>query len=150
MGQVNPLSIVLLSLFVYFFSPQTKDIESAFLQNRAEGLHELFTSSGSLHLSLPEPLSFSDRVSDEQAHLLFERFFSAFRTVEFYLDPRPSALPGDPVRIYKSRWSFRNIRTNTSYVFDVFIRIQPEFPAPGAERRARPLWRITEIRADKR
>ena len=150
MGQVNPLSIVLVSFLVSFLSPQTKDIESAFLQNRADGLHRLFTSSGSLHLSLPEPLGFSDRVSDEQARLLFERFFSSFRTVEFYLDPRPSALPGDPARIHKSRWSFRNIRTNTAYVFDVFIRIQPEFPPPGAERRARPLWRIAEIRADKR
>jgi hypothetical protein len=150
MGQVNPLSVVLASILVSFLSPQTKDIESAFLQNRADGLHRLFTSSGSLHLSLPEPLGFSDRVSDEQARLLFERFFSSFRTVEFYLDPRPSVLPGDPARIHKSRWSFRNIRTNTAYVFDVFIRIQPEFPPPGAERRARPLWRIAEIRADKR
>lgn len=150
MGQVSPLAVILLALLVPFLSPQTKDIESAFLQNRPDGLHRLFSSSGSLHLSLPEPLSFSDRVSNEQARLLFERFFSTYRTVEFYLDPRASALPGDPVRIHKARWSFRNIRTNTAYVFDVFIRLQPEFPSPGAGRRVRPLWRIAEIRADKR
>lgn len=93
---------------------------------------------------------FSDRVSDEQARLLFERFFATYRTVEFFLDGRPTMIPGDTTRIYKARWSFRNVRTDTAHVFDVFIRLRPERPPPEPRRKDRPLWRIAEIRADKR
>ncbi len=144
--------MAVLHVFSLFFllllpSPAAGPIESAFLQNSPDDLRELFVSEGSIPIFLPDPLSFADQVSPDQAYLLFQRVFSQFRTTEFTTDPRLSRFPGSPGGILKARWSFRNDRTGNHDPVRIFFLLAPEDRRGSAERVVR--LKIIEIRAEK-
>ncbi len=145
------LKIFALAIFLVIPSPPTRPIEQAFLQNNADILTGLFPAGQTVLISLPEPLSFADQVSSEQARFLFERIFSVYKTTEFFLDPSISFLPGIPDLVLKTRrWSFRNARTGMQYPFRVFFYLAPlRDPANPRSRDSGPLWKILEIRAEK-
>lgn len=139
-----------LSLFLSLPLPIASRIEAAFLQNSPAVLRELLATSGTIPVSLPEPLSLADQLSPDQAVLVFDRIFAVFKTTEFTTDPRLSSLPGLPGGILKARWSFRNERTGNQYPFRVYFFVGPEEPSPGPGARApAPSFRIIEIRAEK-
>ena len=125
-------------------------MERAFLQNSPDILRELFASEGTIPVFLPDPLSFADQVSSDQAFLLFKNIFSVYRTTEFTTDPHLSRFPGRPGVILRARWSFRNERTGNHYPFRIFFLLAPEgtvsIPVPSAS--GIPL-KIVEIRAEK-
>ncbi len=139
-----------LSVLLALPFPITARVETAFLQNSPQILRELLTSEGTIPVSLPEPLTFADQLSPEQAYLVFWRIFSVFKTTEFYADAQLSALPGVPGGILKARWSFRNERTGDQYPFRIYFFVVPErlSPSDGAPGRGIAL-KIVEIRAEK-
>jgi hypothetical protein len=142
------LNILALSVLLALPSQTSVAIERAFLENSADTLRSVLTTSGDIPLSLPDPLSFGDQVSPDQAYFLFKQIFAVFKTSEFFTDTRLSALPGRAGGILNARWSFRNQRTGNSYPFRVFFYLVPETPAasgvPGTGR-----LRVVEIRAEK-
>lgn len=140
MAQVGVLPVL---LTLALFSQTTKNIERAFFQNDHGLLYSLFTSSQHLNISLPEPISFADHFSSEQAHFLFRKIFSAYATFEFYADSELPFVAGGKNFIFKSRWSLKNKKNNNQYVFQVFFYLVKENDN-GAAR-----WRITEIKAEK-
>ena len=130
-------------------TPTARSIEQAFLRNSADLLAPSFPSGGTVLISLPDPISFSDQVSSEQAILLFRRFFSVYKTTEFFVDPEVSFLPGKPGRIIKTRrWSFRNVRTGLVSPIRMYFYVAPDPPGSGREG-SPPSWKIFEIRAEK-
>jgi hypothetical protein len=139
-----------LSILLALPFPIAARVEKAFLQNSPQILRELITSEGAIPVSLPEPLSFADLLSPDQADLVFGRIFSVFKTTEFTTDPQLSSLPGRPGGILKARWSFRNERTGDQYPFHVYFFIVPERlpPSAGASGPGMAL-KIVEIRAEK-
>ncbi len=129
--------------------PATRIIEQAFLQNDAELLGGSFPRRGTVLVSLPEPISFSDQMSSEQAVLLFKRLFSDYKTTEFFIDPEISFVPGKAGRIVKARrWSFRNVRTGLAYPIRMYFYLVP-LPRKGDRETGESSWRILEIRAEK-
>ncbi len=143
------LTTLALAVLLALPVPAAKAIERAFLQNNAELLGLSFPREGTILVSLPDPISFSDQVSSEQAVLLFKRLFSIYRTTEFFIDPEISYVPGKPGRIIKSRrWSFRNILTGLTYPVRIYFYVSPGPPERGG---GEPVshWRILEIRAEK-
>ncbi|MDH7512177.1 MAG: hypothetical protein QHH14_04425 [Clostridiales bacterium] len=132
---------VLLTLAL--FSQTTKRIERAFFQNDAGFLYGLFPSSQHLTVSLPEPISFADHLSSEQAHFLFRKIYSAYATFEFYTDSELPFIAGGKNFIFKSRWSFKNKKDNNQHVFQVFFYLVHEKDNAAGQ------WRITEIKAEK-
>lgn len=145
------LNIFALSLLISFPSSPAHTIERAFLENSPQILRSLFTSSGDIPLSLPDPLSCADQVSPGQAYFLFERIFADFKTTEFFVDARLSTLYDRPGGILNARWSLRNLRTGAQYPFRVFFYLIPESAGPGGTGppdTARVL-KIAEIRAER-
>ena len=143
------LTTLALTIFLAYPAPAAKAIERAFLQNDAELLGLSFPAEGAVLISLPDPISFSDQVSSEQARLLFTRYFSTYKTTEFFLDPEVSFVPGKPGRIIKSRrWSFRNVLTGVVYPVRIYFYVSPGPPEEDGENSV-PVWRILEIRAEK-
>jgi hypothetical protein len=142
---VSSLGLCLISVFLSAYATVPRTIEQAFLENDSRRLAALFTSEAPLLISLPEPLSFSDLVSREQAALVFERIFRAYPTFEFY--PEHGALPAFDRGgfILRVRWSFSSRQTGDQKPLQVFIRLRPE-TRPG---RSSPLWAIVEIRAEQ-
>lgn len=139
-----------LSFLLTLPSPVARPVESAFLQNSPDILRGLLASGGTIPVFLPDPLSFADQVSPDQAFLLFKRIFAVFKTTEFTTDPRLSRFPGSPGGILRARWSFRNERTGNHYPFRIFFLLAPEetlssSAAPGSVVRLK----IVEIRAEK-
>ncbi len=130
-------------LSLALFSQTIKNIESAFFQNSSELLGPLFTSKQRLNISLPEPLSFSDHVSAQQAYFLFQRIFSAYTTFEFFADREFAPPAGGKSLIFRARWSFKNNRNNNQYVFLVFFYLIEQ-----TDKHARS-WRIAELKAQK-
>ncbi|MBM3284413.1 MAG: hypothetical protein FJY81_00910, partial [Candidatus Aminicenantes bacterium] len=120
-----------------------KNIERAFFQNDARAFHSLLTLRQHLNISLPEPLSFSDHVSTEQAYFLFRKIFSVYSTFEFYADSETSSTASGDSHILKSRWSFKDNRNNNQYVFLVFFYLADETTGPSGG------WKIAEIKAQK-
>jgi hypothetical protein len=145
------LKIIALTVFLSIPSPDTKPIEQAFLQNNPDLLAELFPQGGAVSISLPDPISFADMVSSEQAFFLFRQIFSVYKTTEFFIDPEMSSLPEKPGRIVKTRrWSFRNTRNGLQYPFRIFFYIVPEDDLKSPEHRGKgSSWKILEIRAEK-
>jgi hypothetical protein len=144
-------SIALFSGLLALF-PVAKDIQQAWLRNSAVELHEVFTKATALNISLPEPILFSDQVSNEQAYFLFERIFSTYKTFEFIPEARLSTSPEWRGLILKARWSFRNTRNNSPYLFEVFFYLIPDPGPPGSrDRLGAPHWpwKISEIKAEK-
>jgi len=137
------VAILPLLLSLAFFSQTIKDIERAFFQNDARLLHPLLTSQQRLYISLPEPLSFSDHVSADQAYFLFRRIFSTYTTFEFFIDKESIPLTRGKSSIFKSRWSFKNNRNNDQYVFLIFFYLTADSHPPGLN------WRIAELKAQK-
>ncbi len=141
-----PVGVLPLLLSLSMVTQTTRTIERAFFQDDAKILVSLLTVRNHVNISLPEPISFSDQLSREQAFFLFRRIASEFATFEFYADPSlPLLFKGDSF-IFKARWSFRNRKNNNQYVFQIFfylIRENPSSPAgpPGS-------WRIMEIKAE--
>ena len=145
-----------LSVFLSLISVSTQDLERSFLQNNPHLLHAQFSDRVRLNISLPEPISFSDQVSTQQAFFFFQNIFSRYATLEFFPEPGFYQAPGNHF-ILKARWSFRDNSNNDQFVFQVFFLLQREMtPAGGpgqASRTGRPgppaAWKITEIKAAK-
>jgi len=141
---VGNLAILLVSLFPIVLPSTTLNIERAFLQNDARMLRSLFPPQSHINISLPEPISFSDQVSSQQAYFLFQKIFSSYTTFEFYSENQPTSIEGDSA-IIKTRWSIRDKKNQNQYVFNVFFYLikQPS----NVKGETSDDWKITEIRA---
>lgn len=147
----------LLSVFLSLISVSTQDLERSFLQNNPRLLHAQFSDRARLNISLPEPISFSDQLSSQQAFFFFQNVFSRYATLEFFPEPGFYQAPGHNHFILKARWSFRDNSSNDQFVFQVFFLLQREAtPAGGPGRLSRTgrpgtpaAWKITEIKAAK-
>ena len=151
MKDVIILNILVLSaLMAALPNPMAYPVERAFLENSPEVLAGLFTGTGDITVSLPEPLSCADQLSPDQAFLVFKRIFSVFKTSEFIADVRLTTFPGKPGGILRARWSFQNERTGNRYPFRVFFYLVPEKSSPGGKSGyGFPALKIVEIRAEK-
>jgi len=152
---VANLNVVLLSILVSLLPTTTQNIEKAFLQNNPKILYSLFSAKSSINISLPEPISFSDQLSNQQAYFLFRKIFSAYTTFEFYSEKElPSDLENQNF-IFKARWSFRDNKNNNQYVIHVFfylikeINSGPSFRQSLKNENSKITWKITEIKAGK-
>ncbi len=140
---------IILGIALSLLSATTKNIEKAFLQDGAGLLFSQFSGRTSVNLSFPEPISFSDQVSPEQAYFIFRNVFASYSTFEFYAESEFPFPPAGNHFIFQARWSFKNIRTNNQTVFRVFFYLIKEFPV----RSGRPVspggfWKVREIRAE--
>jgi len=152
---VANLNVVLLTVLVSLLPTTTQNIEKAFLQNNPEILYSLFSAKNSVNISLPEPISFSDQLSNQQAYFLFKKIFSAYTTFEFYSEKElPSDLENQNF-IFKARWSFRNNKNNNQYVIYVFFYLikeknsDPSFRQSLKNENSKITWKIIEIKAEK-
>jgi len=143
---VTSFIVAALTVFSLSLPTATQNIEKAFLQNNSLLLFELFSAQNPINISLPEPIYFSDQLTNQQALFLFQNIFSSFSTFEFYAERNsPSSNRND--YIYQARWSFRDKKNNDQYLFYIFFFLIKE---PSGENR--PLdtgWKITEIKAKK-
>ncbi len=144
------LHLLSLTLLLSLPLPIASRVETAFLENSPALLRDLLTTEGTIPVSLPEPLSLADQLSNDQAFLAFRRFFSVFKTTEFNTDPQLSSLAGAAGGILRARWSFRNERTGNQYPLRLYFFIVPERqpPPPGAKGPVMA-FKIVEIRAEK-
>ena len=142
----------LLSIVVSLVSITSQDIEKAFLQNSARRLQALVEADSRLTVYLPDPLSFSDQVSPEQAFFIFQRIFRRYVTREFLIESGfYQAEPGGPL-VVKARWSFADTNNNDRFVLRVFFLLDREASRPAAPPgrvRDGPVWKIVEIKAEK-
>lgn len=149
------LNIVFLTLFVSLLPATTQDIEKAFLQNNPKILYSLFSAKSSINISLPEPISFSDQLSNQQAYFLFRKIFSAFTTFEFYSEKELTSELENQYFIHKARWSFRDNKNNNQYVIYVFFYLIKEKSDASSLRpslkdeNSKNSWKIIEIKAEK-
>jgi hypothetical protein len=143
---VVPIGILPFLLTLSLISQTTRTIERAFFQDDPKLLYSLFSVQGHINISLPEPISFSDQMSTEQAYFFFRQITSTYSTFEFYSDSEiPVLVRGDSF-IFKARWSLKNKRNNNQYVLQAFFRLIREQPP---QRGSPPTpWRITEIKAE--
>jgi len=135
-----------------------KNIENSFLQNNSKKLYSLFSSSSHLNISFPEPISFSDQLSNQQAYFLFQKVFSTYSTFEFYSESNLPSYPEKESFIFRARWSFRNKKDNNLYVLHIFFyilnerllksRASPQSSKTNPEN-INQIWKITEIRAER-
>ncbi len=121
-------------------------------------LYGQLSSRSFINISLPEPISFSDQLSNQQAYFLFKRIFSNFLTFEFYSESSPPPIAEQKNYIFKSRWSFKNKKNNNQYVFHVFFYLSnesfPEMQSPPnrpieRDENSKGRWKIIEIKAEK-
>ncbi len=152
---VANLSVVLLTIVVSLLPATTQDIEKAFLQNNPKILYSLFSAKSSVNISLPEPISFSDQLSNQQAYFLFRKILSAFTTLEFYSEKEvPSDLENQNF-IFKARWSFQENKNNDQYVIHIFFYLikeengASEFRLGLKNENIKNSWKIIEIKAEK-
>jgi len=152
---VANLNVLLLTVLVSLLPATTQDIEKAFLQNNPKILYSLFSAKSSINISLPEPISFSDQLSNQQAYFLFRKIFSAFTTFEFYSEKElPSDLENQ-YYIFKARWSFRDNKNNNQYVIHIFFYLIEEKSSASPFRKSlknensKNAWKIIEIKAEK-
>jgi hypothetical protein len=129
------------------FSQTTRTIERAFFQNDPGALFSLLSKRDHINISLPDPISFSDQVSSEQALFLFRQIHSTYVTLEFYSGSELPVFWEDNGSLFKARWSFKNKKNNNLYVFQVFFYLinEEEAKADGPP----DAWRIVEIKAQK-
>lgn len=140
------IGIFPLLLTLSFLSQTTRSIEKAFFQDDPQLLHSLLTTQGHVHISLPEPISFSDQLSTQQAYFFFRQIYATYSTFEFYADNELPVLAKANSFIFKARWSFKNKKNDNQHVFQVFFRLSREKPPNGQNNRLP--WRITEIKAE--
>lgn len=138
--------IATLTLFTFSLSTTTQNIERAFLQNNSKLLYQLLSAQNPINVSLPEPIYFSDQLSNEQAYFVFKNIFSAYATFEFYSESQPPSSESNSY-IYQARWSFRDKKNSDQYLFYVFFYLTEE--TSGDSRSPDILWKITEIKAKK-
>ncbi len=144
--------VFLLSLALSLLSAPAKTIERSFLQNDPRILTRLLPTDAHIVVSLPEPISFSDQISAQQASFLFEQVFSAYTTFEFYPEGEFPFFITEEGAILKARWSFRNNRTSDQHVLELFFYLAREDrehqadESPGPQNRAIK-WTIAEIKA---
>ncbi len=131
----------LIIIFSVALQPTTQNIEKAFLQNSPRILYSLFSSESSINISLPEPIYFSDQVSNEQAFFLFRKVFSSFTTLEFYPEEEFPLPAESQSLIFKARWSFKNNKTNDQHPTHIFFYLINE--------KLKNSWKIIEIKAEK-
>ncbi|MBN1271567.1 MAG: hypothetical protein JXB26_04780 [Candidatus Aminicenantes bacterium] len=124
----------------------TQEIEKAFLQNDAAALSQHFKSTGSIIISFPDPIAFSDQMSHQQAHFLFKKIFHSYTTLEFYSINEVPANPDQEEYFFKGRWSFRNKTNKNLYVYHLYFYIAQE---KTGKRSTVTHWKILEIKADK-
>jgi hypothetical protein len=151
--------ISLVSILIFLSSvlpPTTEAIEVSFLQNNPRMLYKIFSSQSSITISLPEPISFSDQLSHQQAYFLFRKIFSSYLTFEFYSESELPLTVEETYYIFKARWSFKNKKNNNQYVFHIFIYLIKEPDPSGLKllsNRSRDRihgdWKIIEIKAEK-
>jgi hypothetical protein len=135
--------IVVLSLLI---SPTTQKIERAFLENNPTLFYETLSAESHINISLPEPITFSDQLSNHQAYFLFKNIFSTYSTFEFYPE-KQSAGPDSNSYIFKARWSFRDKKTNKQHVYYIYFHLLQNEKLQ--ENSSSGIWKITEIRAEK-
>lgn len=140
MSQVGAL---LLGFFLSFPSSFTADIERAFLQNDARWLLVRLPADRPVSIALPEPISFSDQISREQAYFLFRNIFRSYATFEFFPEPNVYASPRGDRGIFKARWSFLDA-SEKQFVFEAYFHVQSRPDGRGGV-----VWEITEIKADR-
>lgn len=134
----------LLTVLSLVFTSAVQDIERSFLQNNPKILYALFSSQNSIRISFPQPISFSDQVSSQQAYFLIHRLLRFYSTFEFFSDPEPSWSP-DMAFIAKARWSFKD-RKNNKFVYALFFYFAHE---PNETRKGTiHQWKLTEIKAE--
>jgi len=138
---VANLQVILLTALLSLLSPVTQEIEKAFLQNNPKILYSLFSLESSINISLPEPISFSDQVSSEQAYFLFRKIFSSFTTLEFYSEEEFPFSTENQSFIFKARWSFKDNKNNNQYPINIFFYLINE--------KHKNSWKIIEIKAEK-
>jgi len=148
---VHSIGALLVSSLLALAPFLTRDIGKAFAANDARALSGLLSASAGLHVSLPDPISFSDRVSRQQSYFLLARIFNVHRTFEFVPEPDLSFVPGKPGFIFKARWSFRDTRNGNPYLFRIFfyVRPRPDAPAGSLTPSSGPPWEIVEIKAER-
>jgi hypothetical protein len=146
---VIPSALPAAALLLSFLTPATIPVDKAFQAGSPEGLFALL-ASGSVLISLPDPIPFSDQVTREQALLLFRRIFAGFKTIEFRSEGPASAPAGRPGGILKARWLVRDAGTGARDEFRVFFYLvrEPAARSRGPGSSASP-WRILEIRAER-
>jgi len=135
--------IPLLLLLTINPSSTARTIERAFLQNNARALMELLPTEGRINLSFPEPISFSDQLSDQQTFLLLKKLFTTYTTQEFFSELREEP-HWENSYFFKARWSFQDKNKNL-YALDLFFQLSQVTDEAGAS----PDWKITDIRAEK-
>lgn len=139
---VNVL-VFLLTITSVNLTTATQSIERAFLQDSPQRIYPLLPKTGYIHISLPEPISFSDQISNQQTYYLFKNIFSSYDTFEFFPDG-PVSTPEDNNYIFKARWSFQD-KNNYKYVFYIFFMlIKTDSPTDDTSE-----WKILEIKAEK-
>jgi len=141
------------NLFLYLFlffslqtAPPTSNIEQAFLQNKPKLLYSYFPKNTKISLSLPEPIAFSDLLSNQQAFFLFKKIFASFPSLEFYSVNTPLFFD-DNRCIYQARWSVQNKRNNNQYGFHIFFYMDKVVDM--SDSNSREIWIISEIKAEK-
>lgn len=138
--------VAALTILSFTLSTATQNIEKAFLQNNSKLLFELFSAQNPINISLPEPIYFSDQLSNQQAYFFFQNIFSSYSTFEFYSE-RKSPSSEKKNHIYQARWSFRDKKNNDQYLFYIFFYLIKETPKENEPSKTG--WRITEIKAKK-
>jgi len=155
---VATFKILLLPLLFSLLSTTTQDIEKAFLQNNPKILYPLLSSSSSVNISLPEPISFSDQLSNQQAYFLFKKIFSSYTTFEFFSESEIPPASEEVNFIFKARWSFRDNKNNDQHVLRIFFFLVNEkelqdqaSPSPSTQEKDKAIniWKIIEIKAEK-
>ena len=142
MGQIV---IAVLSALSLSLTVTTQNIERAFLQNNSKLLSSYFPEHSYINIALPEPVSFSDYVSDHQALFLFKKIFSSYSTFQFFPDRETIFVPRRTV-IFKARWSFRDRKTENQYVY--FIYFYLTLNRDEKNRSPSHRWNIKEIRVE--
>lgn len=143
---VASIGIFPLLLTLSLLSQTTRTIEKAFFQDDPRLLYSLLSSQGHIHISFPEPISFSDQISPQQAYFFFRQIYATYSTFEFYADSELPVLAKEKSFIFKARWSFKNKKNDDQHVFQVFFHLIREKP-PGRGTLQHP-WRISEIKAE--
>jgi hypothetical protein len=142
----------LFSIVLSLISITSQDIERAFLLNDARRLEAQFSADIRLTLDLPDPLSFSDQVSSEQAFFIFQGVFRRYVTLEFIPETAfYQAEAGGPI-VVKARWSFTDPSNNDRFGLRVFFLLEHYGAPPGVRARPGrpgPAWKIIEIKAEK-